>query len=67
MFNKLRDALKIKEIRVKLLFTLLMIIIIRIGCQMPVPGVDPNYFRNWLKARQVMRSTSLMHSQAVRS
>ena len=47
MFNKLRDALKIKEIRVKLLFTLLMIIIIRIGCQMPVPGVDPNYFRDW--------------------
>lgn len=47
MFNKLRDALKIKEIRVKLLFTLLMIIIVRIGCQMPVPGVDPNYFRDW--------------------
>ena len=47
MFNKLRDALKIKEIRVKLLFTLLMIIIIRIGCQLPVPGVDPNYFRDW--------------------
>ena len=47
MLTKLRDALKIKEIRVKLLFTLLMIIIIRIGCQMPVPGVDPNYFRDW--------------------
>ena len=51
MFNKLRDALKIKEIRVKLLFTLLMIIIIRIGCQMPVPGVDPNYFRNWFESQ----------------
>ena len=51
MLTKLRDALKIKEIRVKLLFTLLMIIIIRIGCQMPVPGVDPNYFRNWFESQ----------------
>ena len=50
MFNKLRDALKIKEIRVKLLFTLLMIIIIRIGCQLPVPGVDPEQFSTWFKS-----------------
>ena len=44
MFKTLRDAFKIKEIRTKLLFTLVMIIIIRIGCQMPVPGVDREYF-----------------------
>lgn len=47
MIKTLRDALKIKEIREKLLFTLLMIIIFRIGCQMPVPGVDRDVFSNW--------------------
>ena len=47
MIKTLRDALKIKEIREKLLFTLLMIIIIRIGCQMPVPGVNREYFSEW--------------------
>ena len=51
MFNKLRDALKIKEIRVKLLFTLLMIIIVRIGCQLPVPGVDADQFSSWFDGR----------------
>ncbi len=47
MIKTLRDALKIKEVREKLLYTLLMIIIIRIGCQLPVPGVDSSYFANW--------------------
>ena len=47
MIKTLRDALKIKEIREKLLYTLLMIIIVRIGCQLPVPGVDRGYFASW--------------------
>ncbi|MCQ2520281.1 MAG: preprotein translocase subunit SecY [Lachnospiraceae bacterium] len=47
MIKTLRDALKIKEVREKLLFTLLMIIIVRIGCQMPVPGVNRSYFADW--------------------
>ena len=51
MLKTLRDALKIKEVRTKLLFTLLMIVIIRIGCQMPVPGVDRSYFANWFASQ----------------
>lgn len=51
MFKKLRDAFKVKDIRTKVLFTLLMIIIIRIGCQMPVPGVDRNYFAQWFASQ----------------
>ena len=47
MIKTLRDALKIKEIREKLLYTILMIIIVRIGCQLPVPGVDRSYFASW--------------------
>ena len=51
MLKTLRDALKIKEVRTKLLYTLLMIVIIRIGCQMPVPGVDRNYFASWFASQ----------------
>ncbi len=47
MLKTFRDALKIKEIRTKLLYTLLMIVIIRIGCQLPVPGVNREYFSEW--------------------
>jgi len=40
MFKTLKDALRVKEIRQKLLFTLLMLVIIRFGSQLPIPGTD---------------------------
>ena len=40
MLTTLKNAFKIKEIRKKLLFTFLMLVVIRIGCQLPVPGVN---------------------------
>jgi len=48
MFKTFRNALKIKDIRTKLLFTFLCLIIVRIGCQLPVPGVDRTYFAYWM-------------------
>lgn len=39
MFKSLINAFKVKEIRLKLLFTLLMLVVIRIGCNLPIPGV----------------------------
>lgn len=47
MFKTLQKALKIKEIRMKLLFTFAMLIVIRFGCQLPVPGVNRDYFSQW--------------------
>ena len=47
MLTTLKNAMKVKEIRQKLLFTFLMMIVIRLGCQLPVPGVDREYFSNW--------------------
>ncbi len=47
MLKTLRNAFKIEEIRKKLFFTLLMLVVIRIGSQLPVPGVDRNYFSSW--------------------
>ena len=47
MFDSVKNVFKVKEIRMKLLFTFLMLIVIRFGCQLPVPGVDRNYFADW--------------------
>jgi len=40
LFNTIRNALKTPEVRKKLLYTLLLIVIFRLGCFITVPGVD---------------------------
>ena len=45
MFKTFFNAFKIKEIRKKLLYTLLMMVIIRVGSQIPIPGVDPTQIK----------------------
>ena len=36
--------------RRKLLYLIWMIFIIRIGCQIPVPGVDSDFFKQWFSS-----------------
>ncbi|WP_394917953.1 preprotein translocase subunit SecY [uncultured Robinsoniella sp.] len=47
MLETLRNAFKIKEVRKKIFFTFLMLVVIRLGSQLPVPGVDRTYLANW--------------------
>lgn len=47
MLETVKNAFKVKDIRKKLLFTLAMLVVIRLGCELPVPGVDRSYFANW--------------------
>ena len=47
MFKTLRNAFKVKDIRDRILFTFLMLIIIRIGSELPAPGVDGEVFKQW--------------------
>ena len=47
MLETVKNAFKIKDIRSKLIFTFLMLIVVRLGCELPVPGVDRTYFANW--------------------
>lgn len=44
MFKTLANAFRVKEIRNKILFTLLMLVVIRIGSILPIPGVNTDYF-----------------------
>lgn len=44
MLGTLSNFFRIKEIRSKILFTLAMLVIFKIGTYIPVPGVDPSVF-----------------------
>ncbi len=49
MLETVRNAFKIKDIRNRIIFTFLMLIVIRIGSQLPIPGVDGKVFSEWFK------------------
>ena len=44
MFQTLRDAFKIKDLRRRIGFTFLMLIVVRLGSLLPVPGINGNAF-----------------------
>jgi len=44
MFETLKNAFQNKEIRKKILFTLLLLLVFRIGCYIPVPGLRGAFF-----------------------
>lgn len=47
MFETVRNAFKIKDLRKKILYTLFILVVVRIGCQLPIPGVDADYISQW--------------------
>ncbi|MDY5985901.1 preprotein translocase subunit SecY [Sporofaciens sp. SGI.106] len=47
MFKTFRKAFQIEDIRKKILYTFLMLIVIRLGSQMPTPGVNPQYIKDF--------------------
>ena len=50
MFKTIKNALKTPEVRKKLLYTLLLIVIFRIGCYITIPGVDSITVSDQMKA-----------------
>ena len=47
MLETVRNAFKLKEIRSRIIYTLLMLVVVRIGTQLPIPGVNGSYFSEW--------------------
>lgn len=48
MIKTIRNALKVKDIRQRLLFTFITLIVIRLGSQLPVPGIDRDQIAGFL-------------------
>ena len=55
MFETLKNAFKVKEIRIKIYWTLLFLLLYRVGCYIPVPGVGTR-----LLSDQQLASTSYL-------
>ena len=53
MLETLRNAFKIKDIRNRIFYTLVMLVIIRIGSQLPLPGVNAEVIANWFATNPV--------------
>lgn len=51
MLKTFRNALKIEDIRKKLVFTFLMLIVVRIGSQLPTPGVNPEFIQEFFASQ----------------
>ena len=45
MFKTLADAFKIKEVRNKLILTLVLLFVYRLGCWLPIPGINTEVLR----------------------
>ena len=46
MLETLRNAFKIKDVRRRIYYVLLMLVVVRIGSQLPILGVDRDFFKN---------------------
>ena len=51
MWKTLTNAFKIKEVRKRIIYTFLILIVVRIGAQLPIPGVNTTYFANWFASQ----------------
>ncbi len=51
MFETVRNAFKIKDLRKKMLYTFFTLIVVRIGCQLPVPGVDASVITEFFESQ----------------
>lgn len=47
MLETIRNAFKVKDIRKRLLYMFAMLIVVRIGSQLPIPGVSRDYFTDF--------------------
>ena len=66
MFETFRNAWKIEDLRKKLLYTLLVIVIFRLGCAIPVPFIAPEALQAGWPDRAAACSVTSTCSPAVR-
>ena len=50
MFKTLVNAFKIEQLRKRIFYTFWIIVIVRLGCQLPIPGIDVSQVQEFLKS-----------------
>ncbi len=54
MFETIKNCFKVKEIRKKIWITLLLLLIFRLGCYIPVPGIETGTFRGEIEGNSFL-------------
>ena len=65
MFKTLVNAFKVKEIRVKIYFTILLILVYRLGCWIPVPGLNLEGFAEQVQGQDFLNLLSSVSGGAL--
>lgn len=65
MFQTLRNAWKVPDVRKKILYTLMMLLFFRLGAFLPVPGVDPSYIAKTVGQYDILGFVNLMNGGAL--
>lgn len=66
MLKTVRKAFQIEDIRKRIFYTFVMLVIVRLGSQLPTPGVDPTFIKEFLHSRRGTLSTFLKRSPEAR-
>ena len=67
MFKTLGNAWKIAELRKKILYTLLMLLVYRVGVIIPVPGVNASYVAESVGSYTALEFLNMMAWKTCRS
>jgi len=66
MIGGIQNITKIPELRKKILFTLLMLAVYRVGCHIPTPGIDGTALAAFFSSNRGPFLASLICSPVVR-
>lgn len=50
MFKTLINALKVEQLRKRMIYTFWILVVVRLGCQLPIPGIDVSQVQEYLKS-----------------
>ena len=62
MFKTLREAFRVKEIRRRIFYVVLVLFIIRVGSQVPVPGVSREFFSQYFRGNNANDAFSFLNA-----
>lgn len=65
MLDAVRNAMRLPDLRNKILFTLLILVIYRLAAHIPVPGVDPDALNNFFRSNQLLGFLDLFSGGAL--
>ena len=54
MFETIKNCFKVKEIRKKIFITLVLLLIFRLGCYIPVPGIKVSEFKSVIEGNEFL-------------